>query len=103
MLDGKAHALALWIHLHPQWAGVVTFAITFIESVVLVGYLIPGSVALSALGVLVGSGVVPATTIFTWAIIGAVAGDGISYWIGYRYHANIRRIWPFKRLSLIHI
>lgn len=100
-MEAKFHALSLWIHLHPEWAGLATFLIAFVESLVLVGYLVPGSVVLSGLGALVGSGVVPAQTIFIWAIVGAVAGDGISYWLGYRYHAGIKRMWPFSKFPQI--
>ena len=90
------HPLIVWLHLHPTWAGVVTFLITFFESLAIVGLFIPGSVTLSALGGLIGSGVVPAAEIFTWAIAGAILGDGLSFWIGYRYHKVIRTAWPIR-------
>jgi undecaprenyl-diphosphatase len=89
--------LILWLHLHPTSAGLVTFLITFFESIAILGLFIPGSVTLSAIGGLVGSGVVPAPTIFIWAIIGAILGDGLSFWIGYRYHHVIRKVWPINR------
>lgn len=91
------HPLIVWLHLHPTWAGVVTCFITFFESLAIVGIFIPGSVTLSAIGGLVGSGVVPALEIFIWAIVGAILGDGISYWLGYRYHQSIRKVWPINR------
>jgi membrane protein DedA with SNARE-associated domain len=91
------HPLILWLHLHPNAAGLVTFLITFIESLAIIGLVIPGSVTLSAIGGLVGSGVVPATPIFIWAICGAILGDAISYWIGYHYHDKLKKMWPFYR------
>jgi undecaprenyl-diphosphatase len=91
------HPLILWLHLHPNWAGFVTFCITLFESLAIIGLIIPGSVTLSAIGGLVGGGVVPAVDIFTWAIAGAILGDGLSYWLGYRYHTQIRTMWPISR------
>lgn len=96
-MEHLLHPLLVWLHLHPTWAGVVTFLITFFESLAIVGLFIPGSVTLSAIGGLVGSGVVPAAPIFAWAIFGAILGDGLSFWIGYRYHKVIRNAWPIRR------
>lgn len=97
MLEALLKSLALWLHLHPNLAGLVTCLITFIESLAILGFFIPGSLILSTIGGLIGSGVIPALTIFTWAIVGAILGDSISYWFGYRYHHVIRRIWPISR------
>jgi membrane protein DedA with SNARE-associated domain/membrane-associated phospholipid phosphatase len=91
------HPLILWLHANPTWAGIITFSVTLFESLAIIGLLVPGSVTLSAIGGLVGSGVVPAVDIFAWAIAGAIIGDGVSYWIGYRYHKTIKTIWPFNR------
>ena len=91
------HPLILWLHLHPTAAGLITFLITFIESLAIIGLAIPGSVTLSAIGGLVGSGVVPALPIFIWAICGAIFGDALSFWLGYRYHHKLKKMWPFYR------
>jgi membrane protein DedA with SNARE-associated domain len=96
-MEHLGKALILWLHLHPTSAGVVTGLITFIESLAIIGFFIPGSVTLTAIGTLVGSGVIPAVDIFAWAITGAILGDGLSFIIGYRYYKTIRKVWPFKR------
>jgi undecaprenyl-diphosphatase len=31
------------------------------------------------------------------AMAGAVAGDGVSYWLGHHYRESLRSIWPFSR------
>lgn len=96
-MEHLLHPIILWLHLHPTWSGVVTCLITFFESLAIIGIFIPGSVTLTAIGGLVGSGVIPATQIFIWAIIGAIVGDGVSYWLGYRFHKTIRGVWPLTR------
>lgn len=97
MFEETIKPLTAWLHMHPHWAGVITFLISFSESLAVVGSIIPGSVTMTAIGMLVGSGVIGVIPTFTCAILGAIAGDGVSYWLGYHYHAEIKRMWPFSR------
>ena len=98
-MEAILKSIIIWLHLHPTWAGLVTFALTFFESLAILGLLIPGSVTLAAIGGLIGSGILPIFSIFAWAIAGAIIGDGLSYWLGYRYYKSIRKIWPISRFS----
>ena len=34
--------------------------------------------------------------VLAWAITGAIAGDGLSYWLGRRYKERLKDIWPFS-------
>lgn len=85
-----------WLHHNPHWAGVFTFVISFLESFAVVGLLVPGAVMMTALGILIGSGVVPFTSITLWAIAGAIVGDVLSFWIGHHFQGGIRNFWPFR-------
>jgi len=85
----------IWLHLHPQWAGLSICLIAFLESLALIGLLFPGIVIMTAIGSLIGTGVLPFTSIVLYAIAGAVVGDILSFWLGYHYHTNIKRMWPF--------
>ena len=51
---------------------------------------------MTAIGTLVGTGILPIGSTFAWAICGAFSGDWLSYWFGKRYHQHIRGFWPFK-------
>lgn len=86
-----------WLNLHPGWAGVVAFLISLSESLAVIGLLIPGSVMMTALGTLVGAGIIPAWEIIIAAILGAIVGDGLSYRLGYHFKEHILEMWPFKR------
>lgn len=98
----QVHAFIHFLGAHSQWAGPVMFIVAFGESLVFVSLLFPGTAILLAAGTLVVSGVLPWSTVLIGAILGAVAGDGISYWIGRRYGYAVKRIWPFTRnLDLI--
>ena len=89
--------LIVWLHNHSELAGFATFFITFFESIAILGLLIPGSVLLTAIGGLIGSGAIPATQTMLFAMLGAILGDAVSFWVGYRYHVGIQHIWPVSR------
>lgn len=86
-----------WLHMHPHLAGVVTFCIAAIESIAILGLLVPGSVFMTGIGTLIGAGILPFWPTLVWAMCGAIIGDGVSYWFGRHYHDRIRVLWPFRR------
>jgi membrane protein DedA with SNARE-associated domain len=86
-----------WIRLHPGLAGFAVFLISLSESLAIVGLVVPGVVMMTAIGAMMGSGILPFWETLMWAILGAIAGDGISYWLGYYYHDRLRLVWPFKQ------
>lgn len=91
------HPLTLWLHAHPHWAGFITFLISLSESLAIVGSIIPGSVTMTAIGMLIGTGVIPLVSTFVWAILGAIAGDSLSFFLGFYFKENLVNIWPFTR------
>ncbi len=88
--------LLQWLNANPEWAGLATFIISAAESVAIVGTIIPGSITMTAIGTLAGAGVIPLYQTIIWAILGAVLGDSISYWLGYYFKDRLRNSWPFK-------
>ncbi len=86
-----------WTAAHPGWAGWLVFAIALGESLAVVGLFVPGAVLMFVVGALVGGGMMELWPTLAWAAAGAVAGDGISYWIGRYYHQQLRSVWPFSR------
>ena len=79
-----------WIGSHPHWSGFIVFLISLSESLAIVGLVVPGVVLMTAIGGMMGSGILPFWATLTWAILGAIAGDGISYWLGYHYHQHLK-------------
>lgn len=86
-----------WIALHPHYAGLAVFLIAMAESLAIVGLLIPGVAMMFAAGALVGAGALSFAPICAYAIAGAVVGDGISFWLGWRYRDRVLSLWPFTR------
>lgn len=86
-----------WVQLHPNMTGLLIFLVALGESFLLVGILLPGAAMLVGLGTLIGLGVVDFKTAWITASLGAFAGDGISFWIGYHYKQKLLKIWPIYK------
>lgn len=88
--------LLQWLNANPEWAGFVTFLVSAAESVAIIGTIVPGSITMTAIGALAGAGVIPLWQTLFWAMLGAVFGDGISYWLGHYFKDTLRFVWPFR-------
>jgi membrane protein DedA with SNARE-associated domain/membrane-associated phospholipid phosphatase len=86
-----------WLQIHPLLAGLITYFIAFFECLMILGLLIPGTVFMTAIGSLIGIGVLPFTNITLWAIAGAITGDVLSFWVGRHYHDRTATFWLFRR------
>lgn len=79
-MEALGASLLDWAHAHAGWAPLVAFAVAFIESVPLLGILLPGSALLIGLGLLAGAGAFPPGPVLLAAIAGAVLGDALGFW-----------------------
>lgn len=86
-----------WVAANPESAGIAIFIISAVESLALVGILIPGVVILFAFGTLVGAGILPVVPVLLWAFAGAVLGDQLSFWLGWNLKERLWQIWPLSR------
>lgn len=86
-----------WVALNQTWAGLAVFVLSIAESLLIVGLFIPGTVVMFGVGALVAAGVLDLWETLGWAALGAVVGDGISFWIGYYYKDQLRNMWPLTR------
>lgn len=86
-----------WLQIHPYLAGLMTYLVSFLECLVMIGFLVPGTVFMTAIGALIGIGILPFTPIVLWAIAGAITGDVLSFWMGRHYHHYTKNFWLFRR------
>lgn len=89
--------LLSWLNAHPGWGVTIVFLVSFFESLVLVGILLPGIVILFGVGALIGLGVLEMTTVWIAASTGAFLGDTLSYYLGLRFRSSLLDVWPFSR------
>lgn len=86
-----------WLAANPAWAGAVIGLIAFLESLALVGLLVPGAVLMLMAGAIVGASNLALIPILLWAMAGAIAGDGLSYWLGRHFRDRLRRFPVIRR------
>ena len=86
-----------FISAHAGWAFPVMFITAFGESFAFLSLLFPGTSILIVAGTLMATGSLPYWPVLAGAVIGAVLGDMVSFWLGERYGSGIGRIWPFTR------
>lgn len=86
-----------WIAQNQTWAGVIIFLIAMGESLAIVGMFVPGAVLMVGTGALIATGTLPFWPILWCAVAGAIAGDGLSFWLGHHYKEKLRTLWPFSR------
>ncbi|MGD0105143.1 MAG: DedA family protein, partial [Rhodopila sp.] len=85
------------VALHPAGALGMVFLAAVIEAVAVVGILVPGTpilMAVAGAAAMAGQAMLPFLVL---AIIGAVIGDFLSFWVGKRFSFRLRRVWPFSR------
>lgn len=91
------HSILAGVAQHPTAAYTVVLLVALAESLALVGLLVPGTVIMLGIGALVGSGTLSLPQTLLAAMAGAIAGDGLSYWLGHHYHQGLKTFWPFRR------
>jgi len=90
-------SLLIWVALHPWFSGGIVFLVAMAESLAIIGMLVPGVVIMFGIGALIAAGSIPFWWAMAWAVAGAVAGDGFSFWLGRRYRQQLTAVWPFSR------
>jgi len=86
-----------WLNANPGWGITIVFLVSFFESLVLIGILLPGIMILFGIGTLIGLGLLDMIPVWVAASTGAFFGDGISYALGHRFRGHLLEIWPFSR------
>ena len=82
---------------HALLAYSLALALAGAESFPVFGALVPGTATIVALGALVPSGALQFWPLVLATTVGAILGDGFSYWLGHRYKAGVAAIWPLRR------
>ena len=100
-MEELLHNLLDWITLHPVAFIVAVFFVALMESLVVLGLLIPGAALLFGAGALMATGALPIVPIMLSTIAGAIVGDFISFLLGQHYHQRLRVIWPFRRYPVL--
>lgn len=90
-------SLTDWLGQHPDSLLLAIFIAAWIESMVLIGVLIPAVALLFATAALAGTAEIPIHLCLTAAALGASTGDILSFLLGRYAHPWLLRRWPFNR------
>lgn len=85
-------SITAWLTLNPSWLGAAIFLVSCLECLAIAGIIVPGTVALFAIAALAGSGILPLSEALLLGFLGGLLGDFVSYFLGRRFHQNIRRL-----------
>ena len=85
-------SITAWLSANPSWLGAAVFLVSFVECLAIAGIIVPGTVALFAIAALAGSGILPLSEALLLGFLGGLLGDFVSYFLGRRFHQNIRRL-----------
>jgi len=95
------HELLSWVNANPGWGVLIVFLVSFLESLVLIGLILPGIMILFGVGTLIGLGVMEVLPIWLAASSGAFLGDALSFALGYRNREHLLEVWPFSRYPVV--
>ena len=86
-----------FIHAHSQYTHIAIFLLALSEAIPVVGTVVPGSTLIIGISALaIGADASPWILLVT-ATAGAIIGDGLSFWLGQRYHRKILSTWPLNQ------
>ena len=82
---------------HPHYALTAIFLLALSEAVPVIGTVVPGSTLIIGICALATGAHVNPWPLLGAAIVGAIFGDGLSFWLGHRYNREILLRWPLNR------
>ncbi len=86
-----------WMTQNTVWVSLFIFIVAMGESMLVIGLIVPGFLLMVGFGALIATGHLEFWPTVLIAIAGAIAGDGLSYWLGRHYQQQLQRMWPLSR------
>jgi membrane protein DedA with SNARE-associated domain len=82
---------------HPEFAFLAILLLALSEALPVIGTVVPGSTLILAVSTVATAADVKPWILLVAAIVGAIAGDTLAFWLGHRFHREILRGWPLNR------
>ena len=86
-----------FVGVHPRYALSAVFLLALSEAIPVIGTVVPGSTLIVGISALAAGANVNPWLLLVAATVGAIAGDGLSFWLGQRYHREVLLGWPLNR------
>jgi len=95
-IHGFIEQIITFAGAHPALIGLILFAFSCSEGLAIIGATLPGESVVLGVAAIAGAAGSDPWMMLIWATLGAVAGDGLSFWLGHRYGDSVAR-WPGLR------
>jgi hypothetical protein len=79
-----------FVGAHPLLSFLAVFLLALSEAVPVIGTVVPGSTLILAISALATTAGIMPWALLVAAVLGAIAGDGFSFWLGHRYQPAAR-------------
>jgi membrane protein DedA with SNARE-associated domain len=86
-----------FVAAHPHYALTAIFFLALSEAIPVIGTVVPGSTLIIGISAVATGADVNPWLLLIAATVGAICGDGLSFWLGQRYHREILLAWPLNR------
>jgi len=86
-----------FVGAHPHYALTAVFLLALSKAIPVIGTVVPGSTLLVGISALATGADVNPWFLLVAATGGAIAGDGVSFWLGQRYHQEFLLGWSLNR------
>ncbi|OUR84225.1 phosphoesterase PA-phosphatase [Cycloclasticus sp. 46_120_T64] len=96
MINELINLISQWVIDYPLFSGGIIFSVAMIESLAIIGFIVPGVAIMFAIGTLISSGTLELFSTILWAAAGASTGDGLSFFIGKHYKKRIYQLPGLK-------
>ena len=90
-----------FVGAHPQLSFIAVFLLALSEAVPVIGTVVPGSSLILAISALATTAGVSPWVLLVAAMVGAIVGDGFSFWLGHNYRRQILTGWPLNRFPWV--
>ncbi len=90
-------AVVAFVETHQAWAPLIVGVLAFCESIAFLSLLVPSTVLLIGIGGLIGATGIEFWPIWLGAVVGAFAGDTISYAVGRYFKNGALAMWPLSK------
>jgi membrane protein DedA with SNARE-associated domain len=86
-----------FVSANSHYAYIAIFLLALSEAIPVVGTVVPGSTLIIGISAIATEANANPWILLVAATVGAIAGDGLSFWLGQRYHRRILNSWPLRR------
>ncbi len=102
MMSDLIALISQWVTLYPLFSGAIIFAVAMVESLAIIGFIVPGVAIMFAIGTLISSGTLELMSTIIWAAAGASVGDALSFALGKHYKEQLYQLpWLKKQPKLL--